>query len=137
MAAPRTLDEAIAEAKKVVGDTATMPNPKADVDKMPDAMVLEVRKFQSALTNLYTELLLIEKALKSCRYGMERNAAIYEKADFGLDEKSRDDAKKIKQARKIFDDFFAQKQKSIDEKGFSELYDRVLQVMQTKWTPPA
>ena len=138
MAAPGTLNEAIAEARKVVGDKASIPKPKIDIDDALDQMVVKFHKLQSALSDLYTQVELIDRAFKSYRYGLEQNAAIYKKADFGLDENSKDDAKKIKQVHKIFDDFFVQNQKAIDDnaKGFSEFYDRVLAAMGTKWTLP-
>ena len=83
MAAPKTLDDAVAEAKKVVGDKASMPKPKVDAGEMLDAVGPEFSKFQSALTKLYTAAVLIERMLKNYQYAMKQNAAIYEKEDFG------------------------------------------------------
>ncbi|HLY56456.1 MAG TPA: hypothetical protein VKS60_12920 [Stellaceae bacterium] len=135
MAASKTLSAAIADARKIVGDKASIPKPKADTDAVLDQIVARFHKWQSALTDLYTDTVVIDKAFKSYRYGMEQNAAVYGKADFGLDEKSKDDAAKIKQAQKILDDFFAQSRKAADDnaKSFGDLYDRVLHVMQGTW----
>jgi exonuclease VII small subunit len=134
MAAAKDLAEAIEQAKKVLGEKAVIPPPKNDPDKLMDAFNKATAEFEESRDDIEAKLLAMENAVSAYKNGMKQNAAIYQRADFDLDDKSKDDVKKIKQAQKIFNDFFASDQSDADKemKLLDELDKHVIQLNKHK-----
>ena len=98
-----SLDDAIKQAKKVLGDKAVVPSPKIDPEKLDYDLMQQGYSFDKATDNAITELEEMENAVSSYKNGMDQIAAEYEEADFDLNPKSKDDAKKIKARHKSCD----------------------------------
>jgi hypothetical protein len=102
------LEDQQQKANKVLGDGATMPDEKVDVQGIIDKANDSFAKFKKGRDDLGTVVENLEDAIDAIKNGMKRVQAYYATADFGLDKKNKDDAKKIDQAQKIFSTFFAQ-----------------------------
>jgi hypothetical protein len=92
------LDMVIEDARKVLGDGATIEKPKADFDKINDAMKDALGKFRSTRDDLEARLMALEDGWSRWQNAVRQTAAQYEGETFGLDPKDKSDAKKIKQA---------------------------------------
>jgi hypothetical protein len=130
MMAADSLDDAIKQAKKVLGDKAVVPSPKIDPEKLDYDLMQQGYSFDKATDNAITELEEMENAVSSYKNGMDQIAAEYEEADFDLNPKSKDDAKKIKGARQIFSNYFAAEQTKADQemKQLKELGKHLVQL---------
>ena len=130
MAGPATLDDAVTAAKKVLGDKAQIPEPKSDPEKLADDLEKAFDEFKTSCDDVEAKLLAYEDAISDYKNAQRQNAAVFAKADFGLDEKSKDDVKKIKQAQKIFDSYFASDAAEVDKelKGTDELDKHLIQL---------
>jgi len=124
-------DKAVGDAKKILGNTAKIPDKKMDgafkaadeankawdgLGTLRDGMkkkILEVQNFDSKVGN----------ALKQAEDE-------FDDADFGLDDSKPDDKKKIDQAHAIFDKFFNEAQKNMDEnnKNLDELDKHLIDI---------
>jgi hypothetical protein len=129
-----SLKEVIEQAKKVLGDKAKIPDPKDDPKKLKDDFEKAFDKLDVARGNVESELLGVENAISAYKNGQKQNAAVYQRADFSLNEKSKDDAKKIKLAQKLFSDYFATAQSAADKemKALDELDKHVIQLSKYK-----
>ena len=129
-----SLKEVIEQAKKVLGDKAKIPDPKDDPKKLKDDFDKAFDKLDVARGNVESELLAVENAISAYKNGQKQNAAVYQRADFDLNEKSKDDAKKIKLAQKLFSDYFATAQSAADKemKALDELDKHVIQLSKYK-----
>ena len=126
----KSLEDAIEQAKKVLGNQADIPPPKNDPEKLRENFDKASGEFEGARNDIEAKLLAIENAIAAFKNGMKQNAAIYERANFGLNEKSKDDAKKIKLAQKIFSDYFANGHARADReiKMLDELDKHIIQL---------
>ena len=93
-----SLDDAIKQAKKVLGGKADIPSPKIDIEKLNYDLLQQEYSFEKATDDAITELEEMENSVSAYKNGMDQIAAEYEEADFELNPKSKDDAKKIKVA---------------------------------------
>ena len=123
MAAAKSLDEATKQAEKVLGNKAMVRSPRIKPKKLEDDVEKARKKFASARTVMATEAIKMQDALIVRSTGMLKNAQVYSGTDFGLDRKSKGDADKIRQAHKIFKDFFDAEEKTseLQEKQSKEL----------------
>ena len=103
------LDEQETKAKAVLGDGAKFPKQKVDIQALEDKATDAFAKFRTGRDKLEELLQAVEDAEDAVRNGVKTVAAAYETDAFGLDEKKKNDAKKIKQAQQMFSAFFAQK----------------------------
>jgi hypothetical protein len=128
--AAKSFDDATEQAKKVFGDHADIPPPKNDPEKLRDSFDKAAGEFDGARDTVEAKLLAMENAISTFKNGMKQNAAIYERANFGLNDKSKDDAKKIKLAQKIFSDYFTNGHSRADRelKMLDELDKHVIQL---------
>jgi hypothetical protein len=104
-----SLSDAIEQAKKILGDGAYIVEPRSPEDKLWDEFNKSYQAFDDSGSNLEASLLALQKTITDWQVALKQNAAQYEKEDFGLDPRSKDDVKKIKQVQKMFSDYFASK----------------------------
>jgi hypothetical protein len=118
------------EARKILGDNADFPDERPDMTKLQEGYRTTFEAFDDARTKLEDAIQGFENANRAFENGLKSNQAAYEKADFGLDPKDKEDAKKIKQAQKIFSDFFDRIHKTIDDryKEIDELNKHAIQL---------
>jgi hypothetical protein len=126
----RSPDDAIEQAQKVLGDKAKIPPPKTLPDKFQNDYEKAFKEFDAAREDSENKLLALENTVSAYTNAQQQNAAVYQREDFGLDRKSKDDAKKIKLAQKIFSDFFNnfQKQGEAERKVIDELDKHLIQL---------
>jgi hypothetical protein len=124
------------QAKKILGDKAEFPDEKPDMDKSQNDYHKAANAFDDARSKVEDAIQDFENAITTFENGLKTNRAAYEKEDFGLDRKNKDDQKKIVQATKIFMDFFARIQKRVDDryKEVEELQKHAIQLR--KYTAP-
>ncbi len=105
-----TWESSKAAAMKILGKDAKIPEPKVDVNKLSADYMKASKAFDKARDDLDAKVL----DLKNANDGIGNYAKMMmnqiDKADFGLDEKNKDDAKKIDQAQKILSDFVKSRQ---------------------------
>jgi hypothetical protein len=120
------------QAKKILGDDATMPDEKVDVTALEKKYVDQGKEFQKGAEDLKDQLEKLDDALDAAKNGVKRLAAAYQTADFGLDEKK--DAKKVGQGRQLFSAFFAKvlSEYADYEKTVDELQKHLIQLNKYK-----
>jgi hypothetical protein len=129
-----SLAETIEKAQKMLGPKAKVPSPKVDPLKLLDDFEKLFDGFNKIRDDVEAKLLELEDAVSAYKNGQKQNAAVYQRADFDLNEKSKDDAKKIKLVQKLFSDYFAGAQASTDKqmKVLDELDKHVIQMSKYK-----
>jgi hypothetical protein len=122
------------QASKILGDKAEFPDERPDMAKSQDDYGKAADAFNDARSKLEDVIQDFENAITTFENGLKTNRAAYEKEDFGLDKKNKDDQKKIAQALKIFMDFFARIQKKVDDryKEIEELNKHAIQLSKYK-----
>ena len=138
MGAPASWDDAVAQAKKIMGNKADIPKPKNDEDKLFDRFSKAYAEFRKAADVVEAALLAHEQALNHFVLSEKQNAAQYENADFGLDERSKEDIQKIKKAQKVFSDYFNSVQSNLAHaiKVLDELDKHYIQIDKYKPSLP-
>lgn len=94
-------DKAIESAKKILGKDADMPALPNTIDAALDKFQTAKSKFKDACEDLDKACLALEDANSDLKHAVSQFKSKVDKSDFGLDSKSKDDAKKIAQAQKI------------------------------------
>ena len=110
------LDATQQQATKILGDKAQFPAEKPDMAKLQDDYGKAFQAFDDARDKIEDAIQDFENAITTFENGLKTNRAAYDKEDFGLDKKNKDDQKKIAQATKIFMDFFARIQKRVEDR---------------------
>lgn len=125
-----SLEDAKAKATKLLGKDADIPKEKADFDKLSKAIEDSFDAVDKLRDQLEAGLLDCENALSAAANAMKQTQAIYEKADFGLNPKKPEDAKKIKQAQQFFAAVLSKglSVMASDTKNFDELDKHVIQL---------
>lgn len=93
--------KAKAAAEKILGKEGNVPDLPAPIDKAKEAFDKAYEAFEQAKDELEAKLLEMENANSAAKNAIKQFRAKIEKEDFDLDEKNKDQAKKIQQARKI------------------------------------
>lgn len=93
-------DAAKAAAVKVLGKQAKIPEPKA-MAKADADLQKAYAAFDKSREDLEDKLVTLQNADSAIGNVYKQFGTLVEKADFGLDAKNKDDAKKIEQAKKI------------------------------------
>ena len=103
---PENWDKAVAAAMKILGD-------KGKVPPMPNTLTSGIDKGQKsggetakAASDLQTKLVDVQKSLGDVMKLAQQFKATIDKDPLGLDPKTADDAKKIKEARALLDAYF-------------------------------
>jgi hypothetical protein len=99
-------DKTVAAAMKILGD-------KGKVPPMPSALSSGIEKGQKAnkdaakaASDLQAKVVELQKSLGDVLKAGQQFQAVIDKDSLGLDPKNSDEAKKIKQARAVFDGYF-------------------------------
>lgn len=94
-------DKAKAAAMKILGPKAKVPDVPATILKAHDGWDKANDAFKDSRDGCEAKLLDIENAASGMQNAIKQFIAQVEKSTFGLDAKSKDDAKKVAQAQKI------------------------------------
>lgn len=128
-------DKARADAIKLLGKDAEVPDLTPAVTKADDAFTKANDAFPAARKELESKLLDLQDANSALTNAVKQLKATVEKSDFGLDRKK--DAKKIQQAEKMLtaslDD--ALKTRTTVDKTLDELDKHLIQLSKYK-SPP-
>ncbi|HUB83501.1 MAG TPA: hypothetical protein VMB03_32100 [Bryobacteraceae bacterium] len=128
-------NKAVADAKRVLGNSAKIPTKRVD-DVLKDAVIahkafdgLDVLREQ-----MKKKILEVQTADSRVDNGLGLAADEMDDEDFGLDSKKPDDKKKIDQAHQIFANFFkiAQKNFEDDAKNLRELNKHLIDIASYK-----
>jgi hypothetical protein len=98
-------DAAKAKAQTILGKDAKIPDAKF-VAKLSAAHDAAYGAYTKARDDLETKLLDLQKNLANGKLEVKQFAEKLDDEDFGLDEKNKDDAKKIKDAQAVFKDWW-------------------------------
>jgi len=122
------------DASKILGKDADYPPERPVMLKLQENYQTAFDKFDDLRSKLEDAIQDFENANKAFENGLKANRAAYDKADFGLDPKKKDDQKKIAQASKIFSDFFDRIQTRINDryKEIDELNKHAIQLRKYK-----
>ena len=124
------------EAKKILGDKAEFPAEKPDMSKLQEEYAKKRDAFEEARTKIEDAIQEFEDAITTFQNGLKTNRTIYDKDDYGLDPKDKEDKKKIDKANKIFMEFFTNIEKNVTDrfKEIDELNKHAIQMR--KYAPP-
>ncbi len=128
------LDDEEAKAKKVLGDAAKFPDRKVDIGELGKKQKEAFEAFYKARDEMGGLLESCANTTDAVINGVKRLSVSYEKNNFGLDEKKKDDAKKIKQAQKNFSGFFKEEVATLSriENTVDELEKHLVQLSKYK-----
>jgi hypothetical protein len=94
-------DAAKAKAQQILGKDAKIPDPKF-IPKLQADHDAAFAAYNKARDDLEAKILALQKALSNGKLTVKQFAEKLDDEDFGLDPKSKDDAKKLKDAQAIF-----------------------------------
>ncbi len=103
--AASTLAEAKAEAMKILGDKAKIPDPKVKFATVRSDFDKSGKEYDAAVEVLQKKILAFQNGNSTFRNAIKQYQDLIGKSDFGLNSKDDDDKKKIKQAQKIISDY--------------------------------
>src|SRR5271165_5098588 len=111
-----------AKALKVLGKDGKIPDPK-NFDKLKSDWWTAFAAYQQARDDMEAKILDLQKTGTGVQLSMKQFGEKLDSEDFGLDPKSKDDAKKIKEAQDILTGFVDGLLTAIDTdvKGLDEL----------------
>jgi hypothetical protein len=101
----RLWDAAKAKAQKILGKDAKIPDPKF-LDKLQADFGTAFDAYAKSRDDLEGKILEMQKVCANIKLSVKQFADKLDDEDFGLDEKNKDDAKKIKDAQSIFKDWW-------------------------------
>jgi hypothetical protein len=135
MASDAAWDKALADAKKVLGNSAKVSDKRmqvtissaVDANKLWDA-------FNAMREAMKKKLLDLQNAESKVKNSLVQADDEISDDDYGLDPKKPDDKKKIDQAQAIFSKFFKEKQKNMDDniKNLDELDKHLMDIQKYK-----
>src|SRR4051812_11220757 len=106
MSAYRDLLKAIEQAEKIVGvgkdPSAVVSKPKNDPKPLESAYGKALLKMNDGLKDFEPTMLEAQDALSNYKNAMKQNAVFYQRENFGIDEKSKENAKKSQRCPKGF-----------------------------------
>jgi len=109
-------DKAVADAKKILGNSAKIPTARLQAaDKKTEDALKSWQKFQATREILKKQLLEMQDEFSKVKNALVQAEDEIDDEDFGLDEKKPDDKKKIDQALAIFKKYFAGTEKTMDD----------------------
>jgi hypothetical protein len=122
-----TFASAKAKAAKILGKDAKLPDGKG-IPKLQTETDAAFSAYQKSCDDLEAKILALQKALSNAKLTIKQIGEKIEDDDFGLDEKNKDDAKKIKEAHDIFSGWSDDKSKTVDDdiKALDELDKHVM-----------
>ncbi len=99
-------DKTVAAAMKILGDKGKVPPMPSTLTSGLDAGKKVVKETAKAVSDLQSKVVELQKAIGDVLRAGQQFQATIDKDNLGLDPKNPDDAKKIKQARAVFDRYF-------------------------------
>lgn len=103
---PSTFADAKKEAEKILGKDAQIPKEKFDLSKHKKEADTAFKDYDKSRETLEKALLDLDNVWSAAKNTAKQNSAIFETAKFGLDEKKKDDLKKITDARAVFSEYY-------------------------------
>jgi hypothetical protein len=130
-----TWETAKASAMKVLGEKGKIPEPKT-LDKASEGLDKAFEAFSKSRDDLEEKLVGLQDADSAVSHAFDQFGTLVEKSDLGLDPKSKDDAKKIAQAKKILTDYVnvVTKAQEANNKNLKELDKHM--ILLSKYKPP-
>ena len=130
-------DKAKAEALKVLGDGAEVPDFPDTIQKAADEMGKASDGLNKSREDCESKLLALQNANDAVRNALKQFEAKIEKSDFKLDSKNKDTLKKIQKARKLLTDRLNRgiKYYNEDDKMLDELDKHLIQLGNYKPKP--
>ena len=103
-----------AKAQKILGKDAKVPEPKS-LKRVRDDWWSAFADYQKSCGDLENKILALQKAASSVKLTLKQYGDEIDDEAFGLDEKNKDDAKKIKEAHDILKGWADDLEKGIDD----------------------
>ncbi len=130
-------DGAKAKALKILGKDAKIPDPKF-LGKLQSDVNAAYGAYNKSRDDLEAKILAMQKAMSDAKLTVKQFADKLDDEDFGLDEKNKDDAKKIKDAQAIFDAWAENIYKNVNDdiRELDELDKHLVDYKKYKPTPP-
>ena len=123
MAVANSWDDANKQAMKILGNKAKIPQPKPGVTKSAESVAKTMKEYDKAVSVLQDKIVELQDTYSSWGHAIKQFTDQIEKSDFGLDGKSADDKKKIKDATDILTDYLEAQVANLDvnNKNLDEL----------------
>jgi hypothetical protein len=131
MSKSATWDKAVADAKKVLGPSAKIPDKKIDpVFKAAEDANKGWDGLGTLRDGMKKKILELQNLESKVRNGLQHVGDEFDDESFGLDDSKPDDKKKISQAQAIFSKFFTDAEKIFDDnnKNLEELDKHLIDI---------
>jgi hypothetical protein len=128
-------DKAVADAKKILGPSAKIPDKKMDVVfKAAEDANKAWDGLGTLRDGMKKKILDVENLDSKVGNSLQSVSDEFDDEEFGLDSKKPDDKKKIDQAQAIFSKFFKDAEKIFDEnnKNLDELNKHLIDIVKYK-----
>jgi len=121
--AAKNWNDAKAQALKILGDKAKIPEPKANMTKLMADVEKADKEYDASVDVLQAKILALQNANDAWKNGVKQFNDLIGKSDFGLDSKDADDKKKIQQAQDVMTDYLESQMDMADtnDKNLDEL----------------
>jgi hypothetical protein len=115
------------KAQKILGKDAKIPEPKS-LDKLRDDWWTAFAAYQKACEDMEDKILALQKSGASVKLTLKQFGDKLDDESFGLNEKDKEDAKKIKDAHDVLMGWVQDTEKDIDNDigGLDELDKHVI-----------
>ena len=130
-------DKSKAAALKILGSKGKVPDMPGPVEKAAEGMGKANDELDKVREDMEAKVLALQNANDAVKNGLKQFLAKMEKDDLGLDSKSKDDLKRIQQARKLLTDRLQAgvKHYETDDKMLDELDKHIIQLGKYKPKP--
>ncbi len=121
--AAKNWNDAKAQALKILGDKAKIPEPKANMTKLMADVEKADKEYDASVDVLQAKILALQNANDAWKNGVKQFNDLIGKNNFGLDPKDADDKKKIQQAQDVMTDYLESQMDAADtnDKNLDEL----------------
>jgi hypothetical protein len=137
MSSDAVWDKTLADAKKALGTSAKVPDGKmAGVIAKGNDVLKAYTQFSTSREGIKKTLLALQDAASTYKNALAQAEEEISDDDYGLDDKSPDDKKKIGQAQALFKKFFQTREQVADTniKNLDELDKHLMNL--SKYKPP-
>jgi hypothetical protein len=130
-------DAAKAKAQQILGKDAKIPEPKF-IPKSQAEIGTAYDAYEKSRDDLEAKILALQKVFSNAKLVTKQFADKLDDEDFGLDEKNKDDAKKIKDAQAIFKGWYQNVFDNVDSNidGLGDLDKHLVDFRKYKPKPP-
>jgi hypothetical protein len=121
--AAKTWNDAKAQALKILGDKAKIPEPKANLSKLMGDVEKADKEYDASVDVLQAKILALQNTNDAWKNAAKQFDDQVSKNDFGLDAKDADDKKKIQQAQDILSAYLDEQidTANLNDKNLDEL----------------